>query len=88
MIYGYPKNTENEYGLVSLKEVSLKIEPANLRELANFLLQVADELDDTSISRHWHRHCDAKLARAIGCDFIVSAPTSVNVESPNVRPDA
>jgi hypothetical protein len=88
MIYGYPQKTENEYGLVSLKEVSLQANSANLRELANFLLQVADETDSRSISRHWHRHCDAKLARAIGCDFIVSAPTSANAESPVVRPDA
>jgi hypothetical protein len=70
MIYGYDSRTINEYGLKQLREISLAVSPDNLRELAEFLRESADELEGAS-SAHWHRHMPDALRRKVGCDVIV-----------------
>lgn len=70
MIYGYDSRTENEYGLKQLREISFAVSPDDLRELANFLMKTAEELEGT-VSGHWHRHLPDSLRRKVGCDVIV-----------------
>ncbi len=70
MIYGYDSQTLNEYGLKQLREISLAVSPEDLRELANFLQDSADELEG-AVSGHWHRHLPDALRRRLGCDVIV-----------------
>jgi hypothetical protein len=70
MIYGYECRTINEYGLKQLREVSFAMSPDDLRELADFLKEAAEELGGAS-SDHWHRHAPDALQRKIGCEVIV-----------------
>jgi hypothetical protein len=70
MIYGYDSRTINEYGLKQLREVSFAMSPDDLRELADFLRETAEELEGVS-SDHWHRHAPDALQRKVGCDVIV-----------------
>lgn len=72
MIYGYDydSRTLNEYGLKQLREISIAVTPEDLRELAAFLQDSAEELTGAA-SSHWHRHMPDALRRRIGCDVIV-----------------
>ena len=70
MIYGYDSKTLDEYGLKQMKEVSLGCSPSTVRELAKFLFEAADELEQAE-SIHWHKHAPERLQRQIGCDVIV-----------------
>jgi hypothetical protein len=70
MIYGYDSRTINEYGLKQMREISVTASPVALRELAQFLMECADELE-ASASNHWHRHASCALRREVGCDVIV-----------------
>ena len=60
-------------GLSQMKEVTFSIRPDDLRELASFLIQAADELESQVVSESWHLHCEDHLSRAIGCDVVVAA---------------
>lgn len=70
MIYGYDSRTLNEYGLKQLREISLAMSPQDIRELASFLQEAAEELEGAS-SGHWHLHAPDALRRKVGCDVIV-----------------
>ena len=70
MIYGYDSRTLNEYGLKQMREVSVAVSSDDLRALADFLTNAADELDG-AVSCHWHKHAPDSLQRALGCDIIV-----------------
>lgn len=79
MIYGYAKATLSEAGLLEMREVSFELPPKALRELAEFLLTAADELElSESLSAGWHRHASAEILgwneTADGQDVIVSIP--------------
>jgi hypothetical protein len=75
MVYGYDSRTINEYGLKQMREISFKLPANTLRELARFLLQSADELQDAT-SPNWHRHSPPALERDVGCDVIVLSDLS------------
>jgi len=88
MIYGYPRKIENEYGLVSLKEVSLQTSSAVLRDLASMLVKAANAIDqEGGVTAHWHLHCDPKLAEQLGCEIIVTAPVGSSKPTPRVHSD-
>lgn len=70
MIYGYDEKTLNDYGLRQMKEISIQGSPDDLRELAGFLAESAEQLENAS-SSNWHRHVPESLQRKIGCDLIV-----------------
>lgn len=70
MIYGYESRTINEYGLKQMREISVAASPNALRELAQYFIECADELESAA-SAHWHRHASASLERAIGCSLVV-----------------
>ena len=70
MIYGYDSRTVNEYGLKQLREISIAVSPNDLRGLAEFLRDAADELEGAT-SDHWHRHMPTPLQRKLGCDVVV-----------------
>jgi hypothetical protein len=70
MVYGYDCRTINEYGLKQLREISLAVSPNDLRSLAEFLKDTANELEQAT-SGHWHRHVPDALRRNIGCDVII-----------------
>ena len=70
MIYGYDSRTINEYGLKQMREISVAASPAALRELAQFLIECADQLESAA-SSHWHRHASTSLQREVGCDVTV-----------------
>lgn len=74
MIYGYVSRTLNEYGLKQMREVTISASPNDLREVAAFLSEVADELDSHAVSVQFHRHLPPELKQAIGCDVIVVRP--------------
>ena len=74
MIYGYESRTVNEHGLKQMREVSISASPDDLRKIAAFLAETADELDAHRVSAQWHRHSPAELREAIGCDVIVASP--------------
>jgi hypothetical protein len=78
MIYGYDSRTINEYGLKQMREVSVSVDPDDLRALAEFLTDAADELEG-GVSGHWHKHAPDSLRRRLGCDFIV-----LNTNEPDV----
>jgi hypothetical protein len=61
MIYGHladpTRSTKSSTGPFELSEVSFAVEPALLREIAQFLNSAADELErDPKLSVHWHMH--------------------------------
>lgn len=70
MIFGYDSKVVNEFGLKQMREVSLQIPAADLRELAKFLSKSADELE-LAESPSWHRHLPEALRQKLGCDVIV-----------------
>ncbi len=70
MIYGYDSHTVNEYGLKQMREISLALSADDLRQLADFLQNSADELEGAA-PEHWHRHIPDSLRRSVGCDVIV-----------------
>jgi hypothetical protein len=72
MVYGYDSRTVNEYGLKQMREISVQCSSTALRDLAAFLLEVADEVEVAS-SDTWHRHAPNALQRKLGCDVIVFA---------------
>ena len=51
MICGYDIKELNEYGLEQMSEVSLAASPEALRQLAAFLIEAAEELEE-STSEH------------------------------------
>lgn len=56
MIYGYARKTVNEYGLLELGEVTLMMEPAQIRTVGRFLLDIAMQMEAASRTQGWHRH--------------------------------
>ncbi len=58
MICGYPVKQIDERGEVILREVSFCYSPDELRHIAQFFLQVADEFEQPSDKVFRHRHID------------------------------
>lgn len=76
MVCGYGIRSMNDFGEQQLREVSIAASPTVLRELAQFLLRVADELEapgSPQRSSQWHRHIDESLCARLGCDVVVVA---------------
>jgi hypothetical protein len=71
MIYGYDSGVLNEDGLKQMREISIASGADNLRELAAFLLQAADDMEQAK-SAQWHRHVLEALQQALKCDVIVA----------------
>ena len=57
-------------GLQEMREISLRVSPDDLREIANFLRHSADELEQTE-SLNWHKHFPESLQCSVGCDVVV-----------------
>ena len=75
MIYGYASETINEYGLLAMREVTLAVEPATLRQLSAFLISMADMIESGQLTGHGHRHIDDLVKDwEGGCDIIVAPP--------------
>jgi len=75
MIYGYGRKTVSDKGMLELKEVSIIASVANLRSLAGFIEDAANQLEtEESPSANWHRHIADAVAQDISCDVVVSAP--------------
>lgn len=79
MVYGYSKRTVNEYGLVELREITFGLPPGDLRDVAGFLLAMADELEDACTDENWHRHIEMHVngwrSRHPDLDIIVVRPS-------------
>ncbi|MEE8451920.1 MAG: hypothetical protein V3R99_08395 [Thermoguttaceae bacterium] len=60
----------NDYGLKEMREVSIAASSDDLRTLAEFLANAADDVDNAE-SCHWHKHVPDSLCRVLGCDIIV-----------------
>ncbi len=57
MLFGYVIEQVNEYGLQSLREATLCVSPGVLRQIAEFLVASADEMEsEPAIHPNWHRH--------------------------------
>ncbi|MCY1015538.1 hypothetical protein [Pyxidicoccus sp. MSG2] len=57
MIYGYSNRTLNEYGLQELREVTLSMTPAQLRQVASFLTEMANQMETGALQgANAHRH--------------------------------
>jgi site-specific recombinase XerC len=76
MIYGYDLETINEYGLRRMRDVSIAAGPSSLRSLAQFIIDVAAEIEDDAGSKNpnWHRHLPAALKQELGCDIVICGP--------------
>ena len=62
--YGYPKREVSEHGLVELSEVTLAGTPSELRRIAKFIAQCADEIDRSAAGfGHSHLQDEADLKR-------------------------
>lgn len=82
MIYGYERQTVNEYGLKEMREISVAASSGALRELASFILEKADEVENVT-SIQWHRHIPELLAEQLGCDFIILGNVGTDSASTN-----
>ncbi len=56
MVYGYSNGTVNEFGLHELREVTLVMTPSQLRQVADFLLEMAKQME-AGVLRGEHAHC-------------------------------
>ena len=70
MIFGYKKRLLNEYGLQEMREISISTTPQVLRQLGEFLLAMATDLE-TVDSPNWHRHLPQALSKSLGCDIVI-----------------
>ena len=75
MIYGYAAKKVDEYGLLEMKEVTIEASAQVLREMAQFLAEMADLMDAGGFSRCSHRHIGSVIKdwdkRFPGKDLIV-----------------
>ncbi len=53
-VYGYEKGDNEE--MLEMKEISFQAKPKRLRELANFLLKSADEIESSNKNQWDHVH--------------------------------
>ena len=56
MLYGYSKRTINEYGLLELREVTIAASPDVLRQIAGYLVEVANMMEVKEPTPNFHRH--------------------------------
>jgi len=71
MIYGYDSRSINEYGLKQMREISIAATPNALREMAQFLQEVAEQLENSAGSSHWHKHAPSAMQKALECDVVI-----------------
>lgn len=78
MLYGYSNKTLNEYGLLDMREVTIAADSNVLREIARFLNEMAEAMDEGELARCSHRHIDSVVEdwrdRFPGRDIIVMPP--------------
>ncbi|QSQ18772.1 hypothetical protein JY651_25780 [Pyxidicoccus parkwayensis] len=79
MIYGYSNRTLNEYGLQELREVTFSMTPAQLRQVAQFLSEMAGQMDAGALrGANAHRHMTTVnpswSKEHPSADIIVTAP--------------
>lgn len=91
MIYGYELKTINESGLRQMREICIDTSPSDLRRIAHFLLDKANEAEqflteasansmDEVFVVNWHRHLPEELTRRIGCDIIIAVDSKSAVQ--------
>jgi hypothetical protein len=71
VIYGYDDQASEDEGPKTMREVSIRAPSDVLRKFSEFLVGVADEIDQSPVSRHWHRHVPGALRKELGCDIII-----------------
>ena len=78
MLYGYAVKELNEEGLLELREVRFAASPEVLREIARFLAQMAELMENGGFARCSHRHIGSVIhgwdKRFAGKDVIVMPP--------------
>ena len=78
MIYGYTRATINEYGLAEMKEITFAMSPTQLRTVAQFLLDMAGEMEAGAFTTCSHRHLTTTHPEwndsATAADIIVMPP--------------
>jgi hypothetical protein len=79
MLCGYKRrDLSPEYGLLELREVTFLFDSRSLRDIASFLSQMADELDEGKFDRCSHRHIESVIGdwrqRYPNDDLIVAPP--------------
>lgn len=57
-IYGYENSDQEEPKLLELSEVSLSASPSKLRDIANFLNNMANDMDKNDSFEHAHLQDD------------------------------
>ena len=79
MIYGYAARELDENGLLEMKEVTFAASADVLREVADFLTEMADLMEVGGFSECSHRHIGSVVKdwddRFPGKDVIVMPPT-------------
>lgn len=78
-IFGYAKRQLNDFGLLELREATFDLSVGDLRTVAGFMLDCADQLESGAF-RTDHRHL-SQFARQWGkdhpsVDVIVAMPSS------------
>jgi hypothetical protein len=61
-IYGYKKEKLSNQGLLAMKEVTFAAEPALIREIAEFLIKAADQMDKRG-EKFGHMHVDEVIKK-------------------------
>ena len=77
MFYGYSIKTVNEYGLSEMKEVTFSCSPGVLREIGQFLIAMADSMENGDF-RNSHIHIGSAVKdwrkRFPDKDIVVTLP--------------
>lgn len=56
MIFGYPKKQINEFGLLEMKEITFSSSPDELKQIARFLAEMAELMEESDFENCSHRH--------------------------------
>lgn len=89
MIYGYGSKKINEYGLLEMKEITFSAPSNVLRQIAQFLEDMARQMEEGAFAKTSHMHIGSVIAgwdkRFPDKDIIVMPPSaqSNDVNSPS-----
>jgi len=61
MIYGYRLKEVNEFGLLEMKEITFAASPAVLRQVARFLNEMAQKMDEDFFEKCSHAHINSVI---------------------------
>lgn len=82
MIYGYGLKPINEFGLLEMKEITFAASPTVLRQIAQFLEEMAQKMDEGFFERCSHAHIKSIIEGWDKCfpnkDIVVMPPACVN----------